>query len=79
MSDSHNRQTNRQKGYAIVKTMEGIIRGLENATIQLENENPNFKTRTDLLQKEVKNLQDDVKELYPVSFHIDFVYSLSNS
>jgi len=51
----------------IVKIMEGKIKGLENAMIQLENENQIFKTRTDLLQKEVKNLQDDVKELYLVS------------
>ena len=49
--------------------MEGEIKNLENAIIQLENENQIFKTRTVLLQKEAKNLQDDTKLLYLVSFH----------
>jgi len=51
----------------IVKTMEGRIKGLENAMIQLEQENQNSKVRIDLLQKEVQNLQEDIKGLYLVS------------
>jgi len=52
-----------------VKTMEGKIKGLENAMIQLEQENQNSKVRIDLLQKEVKNLQEDIKGLYLVNSH----------
>jgi len=53
----------------IVKTMESKIKSFENAMIQLEQENQNFKTRIDLLQKEVKNLQEDIKRLYLVNSH----------
>jgi len=51
----------------IVNAMEAKIEGLENAMNQLEQENQNFKTRIDLLQKEVTNLQEDIKGLYLVS------------
>jgi len=51
----------------IVKTMGAKIKGLESAMTQLEDENQNFKTRIGLLQKEVKNLQEDVTGLYLVS------------
>ena len=51
----------------IVKTMGAKIKGLENAMLQLEHENQNFKTRIDLLQKEVTNLQEDIKGLYLVN------------
>ena len=53
----------------IVKTMDGKIKGLENAMIQLEQENQNSKVRIDLLQKEVKNLQEDIKGIYLISSH----------
>ena len=53
----------------MAKTMEGKIRGLENAMIQLEQENQNSKVRIDLLQKEVTNLQEDIKGLYLVNSH----------
>jgi len=53
----------------IVKTMGAKIKGLENAMLQLEHENQNFKTRIDLLQKEVKNLQEDVKGIYLINSH----------
>ena len=51
----------------IAKTMGAKIKGLENAMLQLEHENQNFKTRIDLLQKEVTNLQEDIKGLYLVN------------
>jgi len=35
----------------------------------LEHENQNFKTRIDFLQKEVENLQEDIKGLYLVNSH----------
>ena len=35
--------------------------------LQLEHENQNFKTRIDLLQKEVTNLQEDIKGLYLIN------------
>ena len=53
----------------IVKTMESKIESFENAMIQLEHENQNFTTRIDLLQKEVGNLQEDIKRLYLVNVH----------
>ena len=53
----------------IVKTMQGKIKGLENAMIQLEQENQNSKVRIDLLQKEVTSLQEDIKGLYLVNAH----------
>ena len=53
----------------IVKTMEGKIKGLENAMLQLEHENQNSKVRIDLLQKEVKGLQEDVKGIYLITSH----------
>ena len=52
-----------------VQTMRAKIKGLENAMLQLENENQIFKTRIDLLQKEVTNLQEDIKGLYLVNSH----------
>jgi len=53
----------------IVKTMESKIKSFENAMIQLEHENQDFKTRIDLLQKEVKNLQEDVEGIYLINSH----------
>jgi len=37
--------------------------------VLLEHENRNFRTRIDLLPKEVGNLQEDVKGLYLVNSH----------
>lgn len=47
----------------IVKTMEGKVKGLENAMIQLEQENMNFKTRIDLMQKSQKDNVEQIAEL----------------
>ena len=47
----------------IVKTMEGKINGLEKAMIQLEQENMNFKTRIDLMQKSQKDNVEQIAEL----------------
>ena len=43
--------------------MEGKVKGLENAMIQLEQENMNFKTRIDLLQKSQKGNTEQIFEL----------------
>ncbi len=47
----------------IIKTMEGKVKGLENAMIQLEQENMNFKTRIDLMQKSQKDNVEQIAEL----------------
>lgn len=52
-----------------VKKMGEKIKSLENAMIQLEQENHNSKVRIDLLQKEVINLQEDIKGIYLINSH----------
>jgi len=47
----------------IIKTLETKIKNLENAMIQLEQENQNFKIRIDLLQKSQKGNMEQIVEL----------------
>ena len=62
----------------IVKTMEEKMKGLENAIIQLEQENMNFKTRIDLLQKSQKeNIEQTVafqKEIKRINNMVEILY-----
>lgn len=49
--------------------IQAQMKDLENAMHQLGHENRNFRIRIDLLQKEVRNLQEDARGLYPANNH----------
>jgi predicted RNase H-like nuclease (RuvC/YqgF family) len=56
------------------------LRYLENAVKQIENENMAFKTRIDLLQKEVQTLKKSMEGLYhiPTTYPTTLAHRLFN-
>jgi len=60
----------------IVKTMESKIKSFENAMMQLEHENHNFKTRIDLLQRSQKQNVEQIAMVHKENERINEVIEL---